>query len=213
VQGIDCDARVVWVTSVDRESQSGYLQEFLLSTGEMLRQTVLRDGPRYHPGGITVDGDSIWIPLAEYRRQSSSVIQRRNRRTLELESQFPVADHIGCVAVAGDRVIGGNWDSREFYVWDREGRPIEKVPNSTGVAYQDMKFTGRRIVAGGLLPDRTGAIAWLEFPGFRLVRRIEVGKTDRGVPFTNEGLAAREGELLLLPEDAPSRLFVFRLPE
>jgi len=43
------------------------------------------------------------------------------------------------------------------------------------------------------------------------VKRVRMGNTDRGVPFTREGMAIRNGELVLLPEDGPSRLFFFNM--
>ncbi len=43
---------------------------------------------------------------------------------------------------------------------------------------------------------------------FTLLRRVEMGTTSRGVPFTNEGITFRGGRLYLLPEDDPSRLFI-----
>src|SRR5207247_9929150 len=119
VQGIDLDNRRLWVTSVDTPNRKGYLQEFSRASGELLRRVELTRGDRFHPGGIAGDRESLWVPVAEYRRESSSVIQKRSKRTLEVEFEFEVADHIGCVAIAGDFVIGGNWDSRQFYVWDR----------------------------------------------------------------------------------------------
>jgi hypothetical protein len=60
-----------------------------------------------------------------------------------------------------------------------------------------------------VLPDHSGAIDWIEFPSFRLVRRVKVANTERHVPFTREGMAIRGKQLLLLPEDEPSRLFIF----
>ena len=56
-----------------------------------------------------------------------------------------------------------------------------------------------------------GAVDWLEWPSLRLERRVHAGKTDRGVPYTNEGMAVREDRVFLLPEDGPSRLFEFRV--
>ena len=100
VQGIDFDERHVWVTSVDKAQRKGYLQEFSVATGEPLRSVDVATGDRFHPGGISADGPSLWIPVAEYRRDSSSVIQKRSVRTLELLYEFDVADHIGCIAVA-----------------------------------------------------------------------------------------------------------------
>jgi hypothetical protein len=210
VQGIDVDDQTLWVTSVDTSRRKGYLHEFALDQGNLLRSVEVQDGERFHPGGISADANSVWMPVAEYRRDSTSVIQRRNKRTLELEFQFVVHDHIGCIAVTTDVLIGGNWDARKFYVWNHRGELLREAANPTENAYQDVKFASHSLVASGLLPDRSGAIDWLEFPSFRLKRRITMGKTDRGEPFTREGMAIRGNELLLLPEDGPSRLFFFR---
>jgi hypothetical protein len=153
----------------------------------------------------------LWLPVAEYRRESSATIQKRSKRTLEIESQFDVADHIGCIAVTPTEVVGGNWDSRDFYVWDRNGRQLRKVANPAGNGYQDLKFAGGALVASGLLPGGVGAIDWLTFPSLQLTRRVSAGKTDRGAAYTREGMAIKANRLYLLPEDAPSRLFVFRM--
>src|SRR5581483_9582897 len=64
-QGIEVEDGRLWVTSVDRAAQSGYLHEFSLTDGALLREVKLRDGPRYHPGGIAGTKDSLWIPIAE----------------------------------------------------------------------------------------------------------------------------------------------------
>jgi hypothetical protein len=211
VQGIDFDETRLWVTSVDREAKKGYLHEFDLRSGEMRRTVEVGKGERFHPGGMARDGGSLWIPAAEYRRDSSATIEKRNAKTLELEMQFEVADHIGCVAAGPDFLVGGNWDSRTFYVWDKQGKLLRKVANPTPNGYQDIKFVGGRLVGGGLLPGKAGAIDWMEWPSLKLVRRIDAGKTSRDVPFTNEGMAIGGGRLLLLPEDGPSRLFEFRV--
>jgi hypothetical protein len=213
VQGIDLDAdgTRLWVTSVDRAAKKGYLHEFALPSGELRRTIDVGVGERFHPGGMARDGESLWIPVAEYRRESSATIQKRNAKTLELEAQFEVADHIGCVAAGAEGLVGGNWDSRIFYVWDRSGKLLRKVENPTPNGYQDLKFAGGQLVGGGLLPGKVGAIDWLEWPSLKLVKRMEAGKTSRGVPFTNEGMAVGVGRLWLLPEDGPSRLFEFGL--
>jgi hypothetical protein len=211
VQGIDLDDRRLWVTSVDREARKGFLHEFALPSGELTRTVEVGVGERFHPGGMARDGESLWIPVAEYKRESTATIQKRNARTLEVEAQFEVADHIGCIAAGPDFLIGGNWDSRIFYVWDKSGKLLRKVATPTPNGYQDLKFVDGQIVGGGLLPGRVGAIDWLEWPSLKLLRRIDAGKTSRGVPYTNEGMAARGDRLWLLPEDGPSRLFEFRL--
>jgi hypothetical protein len=211
VQGIDVEGDSLWVSSVDRKARQGFLHLFDNASGELRAEVAVERGARYHPGGIAVDGDAVWVPVAEYRRSSSSLIQRRDKRTLRLLGEFEVADHIGCIA-AGETLVGGNWDSRIFSEWTREGRLLRRRPNPTPNAYQDLKRMAEALVASGKLSAEQGAIDWLDPESLALRRRVVTGKTDRGVLFTNEGMAVRDGKLYLLPEDAPSRLFVFRLP-
>jgi hypothetical protein len=209
VQGIDFDSRVLWATSVDTVNRKGYLREFSLASGNLLREVEIQDQKRFHPGGIASEGESLWVPVAEYRAHSTAVIQKRSTRTLALEMSFRVPDHIGCIAVTPENLIGGNWDSREFYVWDHLGKLIRKVAGTTQNAYQDMKFDTGFLVASGTLSDHSGAIDWIELPSLRLLRRVKVGSTDRQVPYTREGMAIRGTQLMLLPEDDRSRLFQF----
>jgi len=211
VQGIDFDRDRLWVTSVDKNGRKGYLQEFDMA-GRHLRTVELTEADRFHPGGFSLSGKSLWIPVAEYRRESSAVIQKRSALTLELEFESTVGDHIGCLAVGPGELIGANWDSRDFYIWDSKGKLLRKAANPTGNAYQDIKFVDGKLVGGGLLPDKSGAIDWLEYPSLRLLRRIALGQTDRGASYASEGMALRGDRLLLLPEDSPSRLFEFRVP-
>jgi Family of unknown function (DUF6454) len=211
VQGIEADADRLWVTSVDRSTQSGYLQEFSLPEGELIREVKVQDDARYHPGGISGAGDSLWIPVAEYKANSTSVIQKRSKRTLAIEKQFAVEDHIGCVAVHGDTLIGGNWDSRDLYFWNTDGVLLRKVPNPTQTSFQDMKAVGEMLVGSGSSPGGVGAIEWIDIGSLKPIKRIAVGKTDREVSFTREGMLIRGDDLMLLPEDGASRLFVFRL--
>jgi hypothetical protein len=212
VQGIEVDGDRLWVTWVDRNRKTGHLGEFELSTGKLRRSVPLHDGDKFHPGGLAADGDSLWIPVAEYRPNSSAVIQRRSKNTLELESQFVVGDHIGCIAAYDGRIYGGNWDSRQIYVWDLDGSLLETRENTSGTSFQDMKTGSGYLIGGGLRPGG-GSIDWMDLRDLRLLRRIRVGKTDRGVAMTHEGMAIAGDRLYLLPEDGPSRLFVFPLPK
>jgi hypothetical protein len=210
VQGVDFAGRMLWVTAVDSANRKGYLDKFDFQTGERVGSLEIQDGVRFHPGGLDSEAESLWIPLAEYRAHSTSLIERRDKRDLKLRESFTVADHIGCIAAAPNYLIGGNWDSKDFYIWDHRGNLVRKIPSETGNAYQDMKFEGGRIVASGLLKDHTGAIDWLEFPSMRLLSRTSVPTTDRGESFAREGMAIRSGQLIFLPEDDPSRVFLFK---
>ncbi|MGH9721377.1 MAG: DUF6454 family protein [Bryobacteraceae bacterium] len=210
VQGIEVEGNRLWITWVDRQKRAGHLAEFELATGKLIRAVPVHSGDRYHPGGLAAEGDSLWLPVAEYRASSSAVIQRRSKRTLDLEAEWQAPDHIGCVAAASGRVYGGNWDARQLYVWDRNGKLIGKHDNPAGTRYQDMKAAGGLIASG--LRGNEGAIDWLDSQDFHLIRRVRAGKTNRGVVFTHEGMAVSGDRLYLLPEDSPSRLFIFRLP-
>ena len=212
VQGIDVDAATLWVSAVDREGKRGIVSRYDVATGARLSTADVHDGARYHPGGLQVDGDVLWVPVAEYRRASTSWIQKRDRTTLALISQFEVADHIGCVAVAGDVIWGGNWNATHLYRWRSDGTLIDKRENPTGTRYQDLKFVDDALIGAGLGGPDKGRIEWLDPETLTLERQILTGATDRGVSYTHEGMAVSAGVLYLLPEDEPSRLFRFRLP-
>jgi beta-lactamase class A len=211
VQGIDVDGDHLWLSWVDRKARTGHLGLFDLRTGKLLRAVEVQKGEQYHPGGIALDDTSIWVPVAEYRPRSSAVLQRRNRDTLALEGEFQVADHIGCVAVWGNSLFGGNWDSRLIYNWTKDGRQLGVRPNKAGTSYQDMKSDAGALIASGLRAG-DGFIDWLEPRELRLLKRIRVGKTSRGVVLTHEGMAIADGRIYFVPEDGPSRVFVYPLP-
>ncbi len=84
--------------------------------------------------------------------------------------------------------------------------------NPTGTKYQDIKIVDTQLVASGLGGPDKGAIDWVDPTTLEVTRRIVTGATDRGVPYTNEGMTVRGGSLFLLPEDDRSRLFRYRLP-
>src|SRR5262250_1453505 len=45
-------------------------------SGRLLADLHLGEGAIYHPGGIDFDGASIWVPVAEYRPDSRSIVYR-----------------------------------------------------------------------------------------------------------------------------------------
>ncbi|HWQ55900.1 MAG TPA: DUF6454 family protein [Bryobacteraceae bacterium] len=210
-QGIEVAGGRLWVTWVDRKARTGHLGEFDLSTGKLLRSVPVHRGERYHPGGLAAEGDSLWLPVAEYKRDGSTLIERRSMKTLEIEAEFEVPDHIGCVAAAPGRLYGGNWDARRIYTWDPAGRLLATRENPVGTRFQDLKFSDGLLVGGGLRAEG-GSIDWLDPADLRLIERTRAGKTDRGVTLTHEGMALAGGRIYLLPEDSPGRLFVFARP-
>lgn len=201
------DGTAWFVSSVLRKAQKGVLAAFRAADGSLLRQVEVQDGPRYHPGGFGRLGDTLWLPVAEYRRASTSVVQARDVTTLAARSSFAVDDHIGAVAASAAGLIGCNWDARIFYGWTFDGRQTHRVEHLGAARYQDLHWMGDALLAGGLLGE-TGVIDRLGWPSLDLEERIVVGATDRGVVLTHEGMAISGDEVLLMPEDDPSRVFV-----
>ncbi len=213
VQGVAVDDSRLWVTSVDRTAGKGWLFEHEIESGKRLRAMEISRTTLIHPGGFDHDEDSLWIPVAEYRPDSRSIIQRRSKETLELLANFEVPDHIGALAVLPEGLLLANWDARKFYLYTRDGKLLWTRPNPNPTRYQDIKRRYGAIVAAGLAGpggDARAVVEWLDPETLRPLEREALGRTDRGVPFTNEGMDLRDGRLYLLPEDSPSRLFVFR---
>lgn len=67
--------------------------------GNLLHDIVLGEGDVYHPGGIDTDGTSVWVPVAEYRPNSASIIYRVDATTLEVEQVFETEDRIGGIVL------------------------------------------------------------------------------------------------------------------
>jgi len=115
------------------------------SHGNLVRDIFLGEGDMYHPGGIDFDGEKIWVPLAEYRRDSNSMVLTIDPVTFEVNERFRVRDHIGWVVrdPGSGSVHGGTWGSREFYAWTADGVELDHWDNpSNFIDYQDCQFVG-----------------------------------------------------------------------
>lgn len=218
VQGTDLDERRIWVSSVDRKQRRGYLHEFDRATGKLLRRIELTDGARYHPGGISLSGHSLWVPVAEYKPNSSAALLEIDTESLRVVRRIAVADHLGCVAASDENLIAGNWDSKLLYVFDLNAdRPIRVVPNPSPTRFQDMKLVDGALVASGVHSPSTGAIDWIDWRAMTVTRTLRTGTTavaspsTRATVFTRAGMSLAGQELYLVPQDGPSRVFHFRL--
>ena len=219
VQGLALDPAHVWVTSVDHSGHRAFLHVFDRATGHILRRLDLTDGARFHPGGLSISGGSLWVPVAELRPNSTAVLLEIDTETLTVRRRIAVADHIGCVAAEGTKLIAGNWDSRELYVFDlrRGTQPVEVVKNPSRTHFQDMKFVSGKLVAAGNTSWLAGTLDWIDPATMRVTRTLKAGAIGpvrpfgRGGPVTGEGMAIEGRELYVLPEDGPSRVFHYRL--
>ncbi|MBI3698775.1 MAG: hypothetical protein HY238_28550, partial [Acidobacteria bacterium] len=210
VQGLDVSDRWFWISAVDRRTKTGWVWRVDRQTLRTVAERNITHGALYHPGGLQVSGSSLWIPIAEYRPNSSSRILELDAMTLAERRSFVVPDHIGAVATDGKTfVLGANWDARKLYRWNLDGKLLESRDNPTSLAIQDMKWASEVIYTGGL-DQKTCRVDRLDSLSLTLLRSSIPG-TDRC--YTEEGMAIFGGRFFFLPEDQPnSRVYAFSLP-
>lgn len=125
------------------------------STGTLISKITLGEGSIYHPGGIDFDGKYIWIPVAEYRPNSQSIIYKVDAQTLKIEEVMRFNEHIGAIVhdTESNKLLGASWGSRNFYEWslNPKGKQITtaspeklRIKNpSFYIDYQDCHYLGK----------------------------------------------------------------------
>ncbi|WP_273844752.1 DUF6454 family protein [Rubrobacter calidifluminis] len=148
----------------DRTPGKGVGHVFVLDReGHLQRDIILGEGHVYHPGGMDFDGENVWVPVAQYRPDSSAIIYRIDARTLAVHRQFEVNDHIGGIVrdPRTGHLIGNDWGSRRFYEWTTRGRRISSWENPDYfIDYQDCQhLPGHEMICGGIadLPQSPSA--------------------------------------------------------
>jgi hypothetical protein len=209
VQGLDVNREWFWISAVDRRTRSGWVWRVDRRTLRTAAERELTQGPLYHPGGLQVWGDSLWIPIAEYRRQSTSRILELDALTLAERRSFPVEDHIGSTATDGRTfVLGANWDARRFYRWTLDGQLRQTIDSPSPLAIQDMKWVNKALYAGGLV-NKNCRLDQLDPETLAPLRSLPLPS---GRCYTHEGMALWDGRFYFLPEDEPaSRIYAMRL--
>jgi len=197
-----------------------------------------------HPGGFQSDGTRLWIPLAQSARNGHSRIRVYALDALKPgiapkpEIEFPVDDHIGAIAVSRDlgRAVGASWDTESVYLWDLSGRlerrltvpelrarklGMARTPEPrSGLAVQDWKFVGPRLLASGLHKEASGVhpVPQSRLIWFDSFLEPEVHTTIRTLPRVgavepgHEGMAVSSPEILFLPEDLGATNRLLRIP-
>ena len=145
------------VDGYDRDTGEGAGHLFKFDkTGKLLADLPLGEGSIYHPGGIDYDGRNIWVPVAEYRPNSASIVYRVDPATMKATEVFRFKDHVGGIVHNTDAktLHGVSWGSRRFYRFtlDDQGRvtnanvppaELRKMNKSGYIDYQDCKYVGR----------------------------------------------------------------------
>jgi hypothetical protein len=167
------------VGGYDRDTGEGTGHLFKFDrAGTLIADLVLGEGTIYHPGGIDYDGKHIWVPVAEYRPNSRSIVYRVDPETMKATEMFRFADHIGgIVRNTDDNTLHGvSWGSRRFYRWTlgvdggvtnaaAPPETLRTLNTSHYLDYQDCKYVGgRRMLCSGVTEMRQSP----EAPPFRL---------------------------------------------
>lgn len=63
--------------------------------GQLAKDLILGEKELYHPGGLDYDGRWIWVPVAEYRSKSRSIIYKVDPNSMQHSEVFQFSDHIG----------------------------------------------------------------------------------------------------------------------
>jgi hypothetical protein len=214
----------------------GHLFKFDMA-GNLIADLELGEGTLYHPGGLDYDGTSIWVPVAEYRPNSRSIVYRVDPETMKATEVFRFADHIGAIVHDTDdhTLHGVSWGSRRFYRWTlgHDGRvtnadaPPERLRTlntSHYLDYQDCKYVGgHRMLCTGVAemrqttdasPFRLGGIDLVDLGDGRPVHQVPVLLwTAGGMDMTHNPVwiepSASGLRGYFMPEDDTSTLYIY----
>jgi hypothetical protein len=224
---------------IDRDAGEGIGHLFKLDMkGNLLADLRLGDGAVYHPGGIDYDGTYIWVPVAEYRPNSRSIVYRVEPGTMKATDVLRFADHIGAIIHNTDdgTLHGVSWGSRRFYRWTLGGGAVTNAATaperlrtlnpSHYLDYQDCKYAGRRrMLCTGVTEMRQSTDA----PVFRLggieLIDLEDGRPLHQVPvllWTETGIDMTHNPVWIestasglrgyfMPEDDTSTLYIYEV--
>jgi hypothetical protein len=240
-QGMTIVGDHIYLSSVEvinrgEDKGQGHLFEVSLE-GKLERRITLGEGAAYHPGGIDFDGQGIWVPVAEYRPDSRTIVYRVDPKTMEVRRAFEFGDHLGGIVCdsVGRRLVAVSWGSRRFYSWElREDgtsprdptRPRMLLNGSHYVDFQDgQALSGTSFgLFGGLSryalgPSEAegfalGGLELVDLSELRAMHQIPLPlRTARGQPLTQNPWWVRTfGEGLrfyFVPDDDPSTLLVY----
>jgi Family of unknown function (DUF6454) len=224
----------------DRDAGEGTGHLFKIDLeGNLVGDLRLGEGAIYHPGGLDYDGRHIWVPVAEYRPNSRSIVYRVDPETMKATEVFRFADHLGAIVVNSDdnALHGMSWGSRRFYRWtlDADGRvtnadaspaSLRTLNPSHYVDYQDCKYAGdRSMLCTGVTelrptaegpPFRLGGIDLVSLRDGRPLHQVPVLLwTPDGIDMTHNPVwiepSATGLRAYFMPEDDRSTLYVYEV--
>ncbi len=221
---------------MDRSEGTGKGHLFKMNLeGQLLGHIELGEGAKYHPGGMDYDGTALWVPVAEYRPNSTSVIYRVNPESLAVREILRYDDHIGGVVYnrENNTLFGVSWGARRFYTWhlgenldvtniNVPPAQLRMLNPSHYIDYQDCRYADNNLaICTGLATYGRGQDR-LSLGGMELVDLLR-GVPVHQVPFsfwTEQGKSLMQNPVTFeltgdhlrvyaMPEDNQSRLFIY----
>lgn len=223
---------------LDRDTGQGVGHLFKLDMkGNLIADLKLGEGSIYHPGGIDYDGRYLWVPVAEYRPNSRSIVYRVDPATMQATEMFRYGDHVGGIVhnTDGRSLHGVSWGSRRFYRWalDAQGRvgdagiapeKLRVLNPAHYIDYQDCKYLGRgEMLCSGLTnyqvrPDAPrfalGGLEIVDLSTNRVLHQVPIQLwTSSGLPMTQNPVwletTASGLRAYFMPEDGKSTLYIY----
>ncbi len=219
----------------DRDEGAGIGHLFRFSPeGQLISDLPIGEGSIYHPGGIDFDGRYLWVPVAEYRPDSRSIIYRIDpaKPTPTIREMRRLDDHLGGIVhwTEARTLFGLSWGARRFYLLPLDSPRRQMQPNpSFYIDYQDCHYLGGgEAICGGLRQYRResdgmklslGGLELLDLRTGRAVHQLPVEQwTETGRPMTQNPFwieplpAPAEGlRAYFLPEDGQSTLYIYEI--
>lgn len=214
----------------DRTTGKGIGHLFVFDIqGKLLNDMHLGEGNIYHPGGIDFDGNHIWVPIAEYRPNSKSIVYKVDPKTMKAEEAFRVHDHIGGLVRDGQtgKLIGNSWGSRKFYEWNQNGQQLLVKENSSHfVDYQDGHYVGEgKMILSGISelanpasrnskPYELGGLALIDTKKLDTIHEVPITEfSPQGHVITRNPVfvenAGQELRLYAVPDDDHGSMLVY----
>ena len=142
--------------------------------GRLVKDLVLGEEEMYHPGGLDYDGRWIWVPVAEYRPKSRTIVYRVDPGSMQPSEAFRFPDHVGSLTRNLDdgTLVGVNWGTQVLYTWDLTGKKLMQSASwgNHYIDYQDCHFAGgRAMLCGGSSYFPGTPIGDIAFGGLELI--------------------------------------------
>ena len=218
----------------DRSEGKGRAHLFKVDpSGRLVQELALGESTRaiYHPGGMGFDGRNLWVPVAQYRPHSVSIIYRVDAQTLKAAPVFEVRDHVGALVYDGERNVlhGASWGSRTFHTWDLSGEELGRWTNSSHyVDYQDCQYVPTRFMLCAGTSEHSlpqlgrfalGGLGLVDLDSHRVIHQVPVllYPPEAGlqtVMTRNPVHAEMDGgsiRFYFIPEDDRSFIYVYRV--